>query len=164
MGSLSRPRLELRLARSAEAAQIAAISRDDIEQGLSGRSWTERRVRRSMAEPETVVLVAAMDERMTGFAIMRFGTSTAHLHLMAVLRDYRRCGIGRQLLGWLTQSARTAGIVRIQLEVREGNRPARAFYAALGYELRDRVPGYYQDREAALRLVRALSPETAGRS
>ena len=162
MGSLIRPRLILRLARVAEATRIAEISRDEIERGLPGWAWHERRVRASIRDDDTVALVAVIEGRIVGFAIMRFGSRTAHLHLMAVLREYRRCGIGRQLIAWLTQSAQTAGITRILLEVRERNEGARAFYTAMGYELRDRVPGYYEGVEAALRLVRQLSPETAG--
>lgn len=160
---LIRPRLQLRLARAADAAEIAAIAAREVEDGLPGRVWHRRRILASMDDEDIVALVAQIDGRLIGFAIMKFGTLSAHLHLMAVLPEHRRSGIGRQLLGWLTQSARTAGITRIRLEVREGNAPARAFYAALGYEVRERVPGYYGGREAALRLVRRLAPETTAR-
>jgi ribosomal-protein-alanine acetyltransferase len=164
MGSLSRPRLELRLARAGEADTIAAVSRREIEAGLAAWSWHGERVLASIRDDETLVLVAALDQRIVGFAIMRFGTRTAHLHLMAVEPEYRRCGIGRQLLGWLTQSARTAGITRLMLEVRERNTGAQSFYASVGYELFERMPGYYGGVESALRLVRDLTPETAGRT
>ncbi len=162
MGSLSRPTLALRLGRLADAAAIAELSRQEIEQALEW-TWQASRVAARIRDAETVVLVAEIGGRLVGFAIMRFGMSTAHLHLMAVQRDFRRCGIARQMLGWLTHSARTAGIRRIHLEVRERNRGAREFYAAVGFEVLDRVPGYYQGIEAALRMVKHLTPATAGR-
>jgi ribosomal protein S18 acetylase RimI-like enzyme len=158
---LTRPRLQLRLARSADAAALARLSRREVEAGRDHAVWHERRVRASIRDGETVALVAELDERIAGFAIMRFGTFAAHLHLMAVAAEHRRCGIGRQLLGWLTQSARTAGIGAIHLEVPEQNEDACRFYTAMGYEVRDRVPGYYGGEAGALRLVRRLAPPAA---
>ena len=70
---------------------------------------------------------------------------------------HRRQGLGRQLhRAWLTTTAIEAGVFRINLEVRSRNDEARIFYEALGFDALTVVPGYYQGREAALRMTQRL--------
>ena len=149
------PESALALARIADAAAIARLSRTLIETGLPW-SWVPRRVAASVRQPETNVLVARVEERIAGFGIMRYGAEAAHLDLFAVDRAWQGQGLGRRLLEWLERPARVAGLARIVLEVRADNAGARAFYERLGYRPLARLPGYYQGREAALRLERSL--------
>lgn len=147
--------IQIGLARSADATQIAAMSRDLIEHGL-GWSWTRERVARSMRCADTVVLVARGAERVVGFSIMYFGRDEAHLNLLAVRPGYRRLGIARQLVSWLEESALVAGVSLIYLEVRANNAAAQAFYRRLGYRRIQVVPGYYSGVETAVRMARDL--------
>lgn len=153
--------LSLRLARTAEAAAIADLSRDLIEYGLRWR-WTPERVAASIRAPNVNVLVACIHGNIAGFAIMRYGDDDAHLDLLAVEPPYRRLGIGRQLLEWLEQCAVVAGIFNITLEVRAENEGAQLFYKRMGYRPLNQVPGYYQGVEAALRMGRDLASRPLG--
>jgi ribosomal protein S18 acetylase RimI-like enzyme len=148
--------LLLRLARPAEAATIASLSRDVIEHGLQWR-WTPTRVTASISAPNVNVLVACIGGNIAGFGIMRYGDDKAHLDLFAVAPPYRRAGVGRQLLQWLEKCAVVAGIFRVTLEVRAGNNGAQLFYERMGYRPLVHVPGYYQGVEAAIRMERELS-------
>jgi ribosomal-protein-alanine N-acetyltransferase len=145
----------LGLARYPDALEIAEMSRDLIEHGLSW-SWTPARVRRAILGRDCCVLIARRDHRIAGFAIMHFGDQVAHLNLLAVGVEHRRQGLGRQLIDWLSASAIEAGVFRIDLELRETNGGARAFYQGLGFQSLDVVQGYYQGREPALRMSRHL--------
>lgn len=147
--------LTLRLAAAADAEPIAAMSRALIEAGLPW-TWTPQRVARNLARPETLVLTARDAERLVGFAIMQFGEERAHLSLLAVRADYQRQGIARRMLDWLTESALTAGIASIHLELREANAGARRFYLAQGFDETVRVPGYYRGVETAVRMRREI--------
>lgn len=141
--------IEFRLATVSEAEQLAAMSRDLIEQGL-GWAWTPSRIIRHIRIPDSVVLVAQSQEQIIGFAIMQFGEEEAHLDLLAVKPKYQRTGIGRQLIEWLEKSALVAGISIIYLEVRSKNKDAQMFYERLGYHHIRHVHGYYSDRESAV--------------
>ena len=145
----------LRLATRADAPGIAALSRDRIEQGL-GWSWTAPRVLRSIADRNTNVVIAADTERMCGFGIMKYHDDEAHLLLLAVRADAERRGIGAALVAWLEQAALIAGVGQVYLEARLANGAARAFYAKLGYREIQTLPGYYQGREACVRLAKDL--------
>jgi|SRR5450631_1131888 ribosomal protein S18 acetylase RimI-like enzyme len=170
----------LALADAADAREIAEMSRDLIEQGLTW-SWTPARVQHFITGSESSVIVARRERRgaatggdewrgdarrgnarqmaaprIAAFAIMHFGDEVAHLNLLAVAPEHRRQGLGRQLMDWLTTTAIEAGVFHINLELRTQNGPARAFYERLGFNELGVVQGYYQGREAALRMSRRL--------
>jgi ribosomal protein S18 acetylase RimI-like enzyme len=145
----------LGLARHSDAREIAEMSRDLIEQGLSW-SWTPARVQHFISGPDASVVVARREQRVAAFGIMHFGDQVAHLNLLAVAPEHRRQGLGRQLLEWLTTTAIEAGVFTINLELRTHNEAARVFYENQGYEQLGVVQGYYQGREAALRMSRRL--------
>ncbi len=152
----------LGLALSTDALEIAEMSRDLIEQGLTW-SWTPARVQHYIMGADSSVVVARRGDarrgdarRIAAFAIMHFGDDVAHLNLLAVAPDHRRQGLGRRLMDWLTATAIEAGVFRINLELRIQNEPARGFYETLGFDQLGVVQGYYQGREAALRMSRRL--------
>ena len=149
------------LAAESDALAIARMSRDLIETGL-GWSWTATRVLRSIRDSETLVLVARESRRIVGFAIMDFGDEAAHLTLLAVDPSHRRHGIGRRLFDWLRQSALTAGIAVVKLELRAGNVEAQHFYRCLGFEEIGWTAGYYRRRETALRMALRLRESATG--
>lgn len=147
--------LTLKLAAPADATPIAAMSRELIEIGLPW-SWTPERVTRNLRHPDTLVLAARDGTPLAGFAIMQFGEERAHLSLLAVRPEYQRQGVGRRMLEWLTESALTAGIVSIHLELRETNLGARRFYLEQGFAETARIPGYYRGAETAVRMLREI--------
>ena len=148
--------IRIRLALPTDAPRIARMSRDLIEHGL-GWSWTAPRVRQSIADAQTNVVVALDSEAtMQAFAIMRYRDDDAHLLLLAVQPAHMRRGIGSAMMAWLEKVARTAGVDRISLEARVTNAAARAFYAQLGYVESQVMPGYYQGREASIRMAKDL--------
>jgi ribosomal protein S18 acetylase RimI-like enzyme len=146
----------LGLARPADAREIAEMSRDLIEQGLTW-SWTPARVQHFIVGPESSVVVARRERHIAAFAIMHFGDEVAHLNLLAVAPEHRRQGLGRQLMSWLTTTAIEAGVFRINLELRTNNEAARTFYENLGFDQLGIVQGYYQGREPAMRMSRRLA-------
>ena len=139
----------LRLANFADAQSIALMSRELIEKGLSGWSWDPKRVARAIQARDTQVVVAAVRNHLTGFAIMNFGDEQAHLSLLAVTPSHQRCGIGRQIMDWLEESALVAGIITVNLELRANNFAARDFYRALGFTDSAYIPGYYRGVDPA---------------
>jgi ribosomal-protein-alanine N-acetyltransferase len=147
--------ISIDLATLADASEIALMSRDYIEAGL-GWSWTPSRVGKSITDPETVVSLAKAGHTIAGFAIMRFGQARAHLNLLAVRPAYRDQGLGSYLIRWLEETARTAGTFAVSLELVATNTPARRFYEGLGYQRVTRIPAYYRNNTAALRMARDL--------
>ena len=149
------PAIAIELARRADVRAIARGSRDLIERGLAW-SWVPGRVDASRRSTTALVVVARAPGRLAGFAIMRYGDDDAHLDLLGVDPRDRGRGVGRRLVEWLEKPALVAGITSVYLEVRESNRDAQGFYERLGYRTLERLEGYYQRRESALRMWREL--------
>lgn len=148
--------LVLRAAHVSEARAIASMSRLLVEHGLHWR-WTPGRVKRSIRDKETMVLVASIDGVLSGFAIMKFRDEESHLFLLAVEPRMQRAGIGAKLLAWLEKSCRTAGMRQIRAEVRAGNHKARAFYERSGFSFVGQMAAYYDKREPASVMIKVLT-------
>jgi ribosomal protein S18 acetylase RimI-like enzyme len=107
--------------------------------------------------PTTVILLAFDGSRAVGIATCFRGFSTfsarplLNLHDLAVIPEFRRRGVGRQLLTAVEEKARALGCTKVTLEVLEAN-PARALYRAMGYE----SPVYYQGSGQALFLTKSV--------
>jgi ribosomal-protein-alanine N-acetyltransferase len=155
--------ITLLFAERSDAAMLASMSRDLIEAGLGWR-YRAQSVRELIDDPETVTLVARNGESLAGFGIMKFGDERAHLVLLAVRPAYQRRGIARRIIHWLVESAVTAGMASIHVELRARNTAAYTFYRAIGFAETLRLPGYYSGRETAIRMLRLLrTPAGAAR-
>lgn len=149
--------VEISLARLADSRRLADLSRTCIEDGLPWR-WRPERVRALIRAPEVIVVTARVDRTLAGFAAMQFGESHAHLILLAIDPAFRRQRLADRLMAFLEQSCDAAGIQQIGLEVRADNDVARGFYRELGFVDSRYVPGYYDGRIAAWRMLRRRRP------
>ena len=145
----------VRLATPADAAEIAAMSRDYIEHGLPW-TWTPERVAHSIREPETNVVVAGDHGGITGFGIMYYASEDAHLLLFAVRSAQRRRGIGSAILRWLEDVARAAGAKRIRVECTRENAAARNFYCEHGYHELDIAKKTYRGLKDGVHLEKSF--------
>ncbi len=141
------------LAFPCEANAIALLSLDTIEYGLQW-AWTPKRVRASMSDPLTNVVVVREASNMVGFALMKYADEHAHLLLLGITANRRRLGVATALMSWLEETLKVAGIYRICAEVRETNSAARAFYQSLGYEEFALTHRYYQGVENAVHVAK----------
>jgi ribosomal-protein-alanine N-acetyltransferase len=90
-------------------------------------------------------VVARAGDTVVGFAGVWLMVDDAHVTTFGVHPEWRRQGIGRQLLLNLVELAVTLGARRMTLEVRVGNTAAQALYRAFGFEIVGRRPRYYSD-------------------
>lgn len=61
------------------------------------------------------------------------GKPLLNIHDIAVSKAHRGAGIGRRLFDEIHNIAHEIGACKVTLEVLEGNTPAKALYASLGY-------------------------------
>jgi ribosomal-protein-alanine N-acetyltransferase len=145
----------IQLAKIVDASCIAEMSRDLIESGL-GWSWTPSRVLKAINGQDSNVIVTREGKQVIGFAVMRYLEGEARLDLFGVLPQHRRKGVGTRMIKWLEKTALCNGTGVVYLETRLSNKEARDFYKALGYEVIQQIPGYYQGIESAVRLAHDL--------
>jgi [ribosomal protein S18]-alanine N-acetyltransferase len=90
-------------------------------------------------------VVARAGDRVVGFAGVWLMVDDAHVTTFGVHPDWRRQGIGRQLLLNLAELSAVIGARRMTLEVRVSNEAAQALYRGFGFESVGRRPRYYTD-------------------
>jgi len=90
-------------------------------------------------------VVARAGDLVVGFAGLWLMVDEAHVTTFSVHPDWRRQGIGRQLLLALIDLSRSIGARRMTLEVRASNEAAQALYRSFGFDVAGRRPHYYTD-------------------
>jgi ribosomal-protein-alanine N-acetyltransferase len=131
------------LAIAADLATAPHWDRPVYEAAISG----EEHVRR-------IALVAANSTGVVGFALASVIAPEAELESIAVTHEAQRLGVGIALLTGLVQELRGLGVEVLDLEVRESNLAAVAFYRRMGFQEAGRRRGYYRDPTEDALLLR----------
>ena len=107
--------------------------------------------------PERIALVAEHPVAgLVGFVVAVLIPPQAEIESVAVVAQSQRQGIGALLLEELFARLKKKEITAVMLEVRDANRPARAFYASAGFVETGRRAGYYSEpKEDAILLERS---------
>ena len=125
--------------------------------------WPERSFRYEVLEnPASNMLVAGLpgseDHRPIGFAGFWLIVDEAHISTIAVHPDWRRTGVGAELLVAVLDLADRLGAEMATLEVRVSNEAAVNLYRKFGFRIVGRRPRYYRDNDedALLMTLRGL--------
>ncbi len=135
--------------------EVAAIEADlfPVDPWTPEMFWSEL-----AAVPESREVMVAIDgEDIVGYASLRFVATESDVNTIAVKSDRQGQGIGRQLMTWIEDTARSHGSLEMFLEVRSDNAVAIAMYHADGYERIDMRPNYYVSGVDALVMRKKLS-------
>lgn len=95
--------------------------------------------------PTAYYQVARYNERIIGFGGMWAVMGEAHIVTLAVQPDFRRHGVGKQLLLALLEEARQQHVAIVTLEVRVTNTAAQNLYIAQGFRTISHRRKYYPD-------------------
>jgi len=122
--------------------------------------WSEDDFIRCLRQRNCIGMVAECDEQVVGFMIYELNRNVLHVLNFAVRSDFRRRGLGTQMLdklvGKLSQQRRT----RIDLEVRESNLAAQLFFRRSGFRAITVLRDFYEDTtESAYVMSYALDTE-----
>ncbi|MBN1329227.1 MAG: GNAT family N-acetyltransferase [Candidatus Heimdallarchaeota archaeon] len=84
-----------------------------------------------------------------GYGICKKG----HIISIAVLPQYRRLGIAKELMNAANEALRLRDVKEVYLEVRESNNKAINLYHRLGYTTQKISKRYYSDGESAFIMI-----------
>jgi ribosomal-protein-alanine N-acetyltransferase len=125
----------------ADIDQVVAI--DQVSFSLP---WPARSFQYELTEnPASRSWVVELDGRIVGMIVIWLIVDEAHIATIATHPEFRRQGIGGQLLLHALRSARMEGARKAFLEVRAGNLAAQAMYRKHGFKEDGRRPRYYND-------------------
>jgi [ribosomal protein S18]-alanine N-acetyltransferase len=122
--------------------------------------WSEEDFIRCLRQRNCIGMVAEWDDQVVGFMIYELHKNQIHILNFSVRPDFRRRGVGNQmvhkLIGKLSHQRRT----KIVLEVRETNLAAQLFFRKLGFRAISMLRDYYEDstEDAYVMQYRYKSP------
>ncbi len=114
------------------------------------------------ALPESLMLVARVGAPrhsfgIAGFIVARVIAGELHVNNVAVRTEFRRSGLGSDLLTTVLAQAKQRGATVSHLEVRAGNLAAQGLYQRSGFEVVGRRRKYYRNpQEDALLMSLSL--------
>src|SRR5438552_16731588 len=108
-------------------------------------SWTEEDFLRCLRQRNCIGMVAEPGERVVGFMIYELHKAKLHILNFAVHPQYRRYGVGGQMVSKLISKLSSHRRTRITLEVRETNLTAQLFFRAQGFRAIKVLRSFYED-------------------
>jgi [ribosomal protein S18]-alanine N-acetyltransferase len=109
-----------------------------------GEAWTRSQLAGILPMTGVSLMLAreAHGRQAVGFSLFRTVADECELLLLAVSPTHHRRGVGRRLLDHFLDHARNDGVLRVHLEVRDGN-PAVDMYRSVGFAPVGRRRDYY---------------------
>lgn len=125
----------------------------ELESVCFSTPWSENSIKSELTNPLSLWLVALEENVVAGYIGSQSVLGEADMMNVAVAPEYRRRGIGKQLVCELVNSLRLQQVHCLTLEVRVSNTSAIALYEQLGFQQVGIRPRYYSSpKEDALIL------------
>jgi ribosomal-protein-alanine N-acetyltransferase len=116
-----------------------------IEREVFPVPWTERMFRDELKNERAYYLIARNGGEAVGYCGMWHVVNEGHITNLAVLPEFRRRGIGRDMVNKMIEYAVNKEMVGLTLEVRMGNAAALGLYAKMGFKPEGIRKNYYAE-------------------
>lgn len=128
----------------------------EIERLCFVDAWTEGMFMSCIDNPNSMIFIKMVEGCIVGYAVASFVLDEVNIDNVAVLPEYRRTGVARDLLNRVEEEVESFASF-IMLEVREGNALAIRLYNSLGYKKIGLRKNYYHNpTENAILMIKYL--------
>ena len=140
-----------------DMAEVLAAEQQSFEY-----AWTEEDFLRCLRQRNCIGMVAEHQDRIVGFMIYELHKNRLHVLNFAVATDFRRGGIGAQMVGKLIGKLSSHRRSKVTLAVRERNLDAQVFFRMQDFRATRVLRNYYEDSgEDAFLMEFSLEPADA---
>jgi len=132
----------------------------DIDQACfpPGVSYSSSELAAFIAHRRSKTWVVTEGNEIIGFLVaQQQPCRIGHIITIDVVKGWRRCGVGSQLMDAAERWAHQQGLLLIYLETAEDNLAAQRFYERRGYKRLEKIDGYYSNGKAAWVMAKWLS-------
>ncbi len=125
-----------------------------IEEKVFAHPWSAYSIKNLLNDDKSAVFVALEDNKVIGYCGVNTVLDEGYITNIAVLKEYRRKGIGQALVKALCGYAEKTGLAFLTLEVRKSNLPAIKLYEKNGFKkVGERKDYYSSPKENALLMT-----------
>jgi ribosomal-protein-alanine N-acetyltransferase len=139
-GKMTENNITLKSALLDDAKNIAMVEGECLNV-----AWSEKSIYESISSGNYKFFIASDKGKTVGSGGIMILFEEAEITNIAVLKDYRRCGIASMLLSLLLDEAFSRGCESAFLEVAKNNVPALKLYEKFGFEKINVRKNYYKD-------------------
>ncbi len=122
--------------------------------------WCEEEFLRVLRQRNCIGMVAEHGERVVGFMIYELHKTKLQVLNFCVHPEYRRQGVGNQMVAKLVGKLSTHRRTRIVMSVRESNLQAQLFYRVQGFRASGVLREHYEDTGEDAYLMQYLLDES----
>jgi ribosomal-protein-alanine N-acetyltransferase len=116
-----------------------------IEHASFEYPWSEDEFLRVLRQRNCIGMIAEQGERIVGFMIYELHRNRIHVLDFATHPDFRRQGVGKQMIAKLVSKLSSQRRNRIALLLRETNVAAQYFYKTMGFRAVEVVREHFAD-------------------
>jgi ribosomal-protein-alanine N-acetyltransferase len=120
--------------------EVLAIEAESFEFPWLGNDFAH-----SLRQRNCIGMIAEYENQVVGFMIYELHKTRIHVLNLAVAGEFRRCGVGSQMIAKLIAKLSVHRRSRIILEVRETNLAAQLFFRENGFRAVSVLRSYYAD-------------------
>ena len=144
--------MEIRIMTENDVDEVAELDKKCFAIPWSRRSFADE-TKNSLA----TYFVAVDNGKIAGYCGYWSIADEGDITNIAVLPQYRRMGVASELLNALIKSTIEKNIIKLNLEVRKSNAPAKALYEKFGFFVIGERKRYYSDNnEDALIMTKII--------
>jgi ribosomal-protein-alanine N-acetyltransferase len=139
-----------------DAELLAELDQRCFTGGSVGQPWSVGDFRSHLSSFPCAVTIAMMGGHAIGYVLAR---ETGNIDSLCVLPEAQGHRVGQRLLAHAVTQVAEAGAPACDLQVHVENQKARSLYRKCGFEVMERLPGYYQGQDGLeMRLSDLQSP------
>jgi len=133
-----------------------------IERTSFATAWSDEDFLCCLRQRNCIGMVAEANHQIVGFMIYELHKAKLHILNFAVAPEFRRMGVGRQMVQRLVDNLSQQRRREIRVSLRESNLPGQLFFRAVGFKAVAVDRGCYDDTNEDAYLFRfLLSDEVA---
>ncbi|WP_169979618.1 ribosomal protein S18-alanine N-acetyltransferase [Tautonia rosea] len=121
--------------------------------------WCEEEFLRVLRQRNCIGMVAECGERVVGFMIYELHKSRLQVLNLAVAPEFRRMGVGRQMVAKLVGKLSSHRRTKILLQTRESNLSAQLYFRALDFRAVEVVREAYEDTGEDAYVLQYVLPD-----
>ena len=138
------PQVTIDLMQKADLPEIMAIEKVSFTSPWTAGMFAEE-LENKLAQCLVIRINYEGKSVVGAYIIFRLIADEAHLHNLAVKKEFQRQGLAQSLMETMREIAMQVGIGARTLEVRESNKEAISLYLKCGFVVKGRRPLYYTD-------------------
>lgn len=129
----------------------------EIEKASFPDPWPETYFKKLYKEHPNDFLVAKASGKVVGYILgYTKPNKSGSIKNLAVASNYRRLGIGKELVNFIIQRLKEKSVKKVFLHTRMKNRAASSFYKKLGFRIIKIVKNYYHNGDDAFLMRKEI--------